>query len=243
MKKVKYLICNFKENKTLVETLKYVEDFRFLPKTTNEIIMAPPLPYFLLFNKSHCKLASQDVSIYEGGAHTGEVSAKQLKSMNATYSLVGHSERRILHNENETILTKKIRNCFNAGLKVIYCIGETKEEKERNKTMVVLERQIGIVLNNFTHSELENIIIAYEPVWAIGTGTKATNSTIYEVISFIKKLINDYYEIDIPVLYGGSINRDNIKELEEITNLDGYLVGNACLDINHLKDIILEIEK
>lgn len=243
MKKVKYLICNFKENKTLVETLKYVEDFRKLPRTKLELVIAPPLPYLLLFNKSHCKLASQDVSIYEGGAHTGEVSAKQLKSMNATYSLVGHSERRILHNENETVLIKKIRNCFNAGLKVIYCIGETKEEKERNKTMAVLERQIGRVLNNFTHSELENIIIAYEPVWAIGTGEKASNSIIFEVTSFIKKLIYDYYEVEMPVLYGGSINRDNIKELEEIENLDGYLVGNASLNVSHLEDIITEIDK
>ena len=238
---MKYLICNLKENMTLTETLKYLEDYRSIPKTNLKIIMCPSYPYLLLFNKNNSLLGSQDVSIYQSGAHTGEVSAVQLASINCHYSLIGHSERRRTYNENEVVIARKIRNCFDAGLKVIYCIGETLEEKERLKTMSVLEKQLGRVLNNFKREELENIIIAYEPVWAIGTGKKASNIIIYEVINFIKKLLKEYYELDIPVLYGGSINKDNIIELEKIDLLDGYLLGKSSLNIEELKQIINKI--
>ena len=240
---MKYLVCNFKENKTLGEILKYLEDYRNIPKTQLQIIVCPSYPYLLLFNKSNCLLGSQDVSIYQKGSHTGEVSALQLASVNCKYAIIGHSERRTLYNENEIVLSKKINNCFSAGLKVIYCIGETLEERERLKTMSVLEKQIGRVLNNFKREELKNIIIAYEPIWAIGTGKKASNIIIYEVISFIKKLLKEYYELDIPVLYGGSVNKDNIEELEQLLIIDGYLLGKSSLDIEELSEIINKINK
>lgn len=221
-------MCNLKENKTLTEFNDYITEIEKL-NNKEQLVIFPSHIYLSLMHNYNIPFGSQDVSIYEVGSNTGEVSASQIKSAGASYSIIGHSERRDKFNEDEYLLNKKIKNCFNTNLKVIYCIGETLEEKLRQKTYQVLEKQIAKIFNSLSHEDMKNIIIAYEPIWAIGSGKTAVKEDIEEITTFIKRLILDYYEINIKVLYGGSVNKDNISSLNKIKNLDGFLIGKASL--------------
>ncbi|MBQ3298502.1 MAG: triosephosphate isomerase [Bacilli bacterium] len=204
------------------EYLKEIEKIYFRGK----LILCPT--YLNLTVETDVLLGAQDVSPFEDGAHTGEISAKQLSSIGVKYSIVGHSERRL--NETEEELFNEIKRLLENNMTPILCIGERKVDREKGSTKAVIGNQLSSVVNYLTENERSNVIIAYEPVWAIGTGEIPTNDEIQEVISFIKsKLPNN------KVLYGGSANEENIDELKKIEGIDGYLVGGLSLKPDKLQ--------
>lgn len=238
---MKYLICNLKSNKTFDEIVTYEHNLRTIPKSNINLIICPSTPYLICFSKDNYILSSQDISRYTGSNFTGETTASQLASLGCSYTLIGHCERRAYFKEDATIITNKIKNALSKGIKPIYIIGETKEEHSRGKTMHIIESQIGRVLNNFKREEIKNMIIVYEPVWAVNNSDVVNIKDISDTISFIKVLIKDYYELEIPILYGGGVNEKNIRDLNSISKLDGVLVGEASLDIEKLKSIYFAI--
>lgn len=239
---MKYLICNLKANKNLNQILTYEHELRKIPKSNTKIIVCPPNPFMVCFRKDNYILGSQDVSKFENGPYTGEVTASQLASLNVKYSLIGHCERKAYFNEKENDIVAKIKHCLSAGIKPIYLIGETKEQHDRKKTLFVLEKQIARVLNEFKREDIKNIILVYEPVWTVDSETILDDREIEEVINFIKKVIYDYYELDLDVLYGGAINKTNIIKLTKIKNIDGILVGKSSLNPETVLDIYNKIK-
>ena len=205
--------------------------------TNHKLILCPTflnIPRADLENKNYL-LGAQNVSSNSSGAFTGEISAEQLKEENVKYCIVGHSERRLLQKESLKEISSKIKNLQEQNIIPILCVGETKEEKEDNRTIDVIKREILSAIEN--QIDIEKIIIAYEPIWAIGTGVIPKNEEIKKVISEIKKILPSN-----KVLYGGSCNENNIKELNNITEIDGYLLGGISLKINNLQELLLNCD-
>ena len=236
---MKYLVCNFKNKLLKDDILKYNISLGEI-ETKIKLVLCPPSIYLSYFNKSGYELGVQDISSFMDRTITGEIEASQVKSLGATYVIIGHSERRIYKHEINIDFINKINNALENNLKVIYCIGETLSDKENGNTFQVLEKQISEVLNNV---EIKDIMIAYEPVWAIGTGKVPSVKEIKENIEFINDIIYEKYENKLDILYGGSVNDENIGELCSIKGLSGFLVGGASLDVNKVKGMILEMEK
>ena len=236
---MKYLICNFKNKLLKEDIIKYNNSLGDI-ETKIKLILCPPSIYLSLFDKTGYDLGVQDISSFMDKTITGEIDASQVKSLGATYVIVGHSERRMYKHEINIDFINKINNALENKLNVIYCIGETLSDKENGSTYEVLEKQISEVLNNV---EIKNIMIAYEPVWAIGTGNVPSVKEIKENIEFVNDLLYEKYEIKLDILYGGSVNDENIEELCGIKGLSGFLVGGASLDVDKVKGMILEIEK
>ena len=172
-------------------------------------------------------LGAQNVSEKINGGTTGEISASQLKSMGATLSIVGHSERRQDQNEKSENIVNKLNRLQEQGLNAILCVGESKEQRDEGLAKEFVYQEITEVFDNINKDYFENITIAYEPIWAIGTGVIPTNEEIIDMTNYIKDLVNEKYNIDIKVLYGGSVNKNNIDELNKIDIVDGYLIGGA----------------
>ena len=236
---MKYLVCNFKNKLLKNEIIEYNNSLQEIDGNHKLIIM-PPFPFISLFTKNRYNLGAQDISSFIDKTITGEVTGEQIKSLGCNYVLVGHSERRIYKNEINIDFINKINNALENDLNVIYCIGETLQDKENGDTFIVLEKQVSEVLNNV---EIKNIIIAYEPIWAIGTGQTPSKEDIIETIDFIKDMIYEKYETKLEVLYGGSVSEKNIAELLKINALDGFLVGGASLDIDSVKKMLQEMQK
>ena len=236
---MKYLICNFKNKLLKEDIIKYNNSLGDI-EIKIKLVLCPPSIYLSLFDKTGYDLGVQDISSFMDKTITGEIEASQVKSLGATYVIVGHSERRIYKHEINIDFINKINNALENKLNVIYCIGETLSDKENGSTYEVLEKQISEVLNNV---EIKNIMIAYEPVWAIGTGNVPSVKEIKENIEFINDLLYEKYEIKLDILYGGSVNDENIEELCDIKGLSGFLVGGASLDVNKVKGMILGMEK
>lgn len=236
---MKYLICNFKNKLLKDDILKYNRNLGEI-ETKVKLVLCPPSIYLSLFDKNGYDLGVQDISSFMDRTITGEIEANQIKSLGATYVIVGHSERRIYKHEINIDFINKINNALENNLNVIYCVGETLRDKENGSTFEILEKQISEVLNNV---EIKNIMIAYEPVWAIGTGNVPSIKEIKENMEFISDLLYEKYECKLDILYGGSVNDENIGELCSIKGLSGFLVGGASLDVNKVKGIILEMEK
>ena len=236
---MKYLVCNFKNKLLKDDILKYNKSLVDI-ETKVKLVLCPPSIYLDMFDKSGYELGVQDISSFMDKTITGEIEATQVKSMGAKYVIVGHSERRIYRHEINIDFINKINNAVENVLNVIYCIGETLNEKENGRTYEVLEKQISEVLNNV---EIKNIMIAYEPVWAIGTGKVPEADEIKENIKFINDIIMEKYEEKLDILYGGSVNETNIGELCTIKGLNGFLVGGASLDPNKVKGMLIEMEK
>lgn len=236
---MKYLICNFKNKLLKDDILKYNRNLGEI-ETKVKLVLCPSSIYLSLFDKNGYDLGVQDISSFMDRTITGEIEANQIKSLGATYVIVGHSERRIYKHEINIDFINKINNALENNLNVIYCVGETLRDKENGSTFEILEKQISEVLNNV---EIKNIMIAYEPVWAIGTGNVPSIKEIKENIEFISDLLYEKYECKLDILYGGSVNDENIGELCSIKGLSGFLVGGASLDVNKVKGMILEMEK
>lgn len=236
---MKYLICNLKSNLTLNEIINYEHGLRKFPKSNVNLIICPSYPYLVFFRKGEYLLGSQDISSYPSGAYTGEVNATQLKSMNVSYSLVGHRDRRTYFKEDDKTIVTKLKNAIVNDIKPIYIIGETKEEKLRGKTMSVLERQLTRILNKFSSDELKNFVIAYEPVWAVNSDDYIDKKELKEIILFLKKIIKNNYELELPIVYGGGINKDNV--LEFISLVDGYLICSSAQKTKDLEEIYNKI--
>ena len=241
---MKYLVCNLKANKLKDDIALYEENISNIVDDLNiEFIICPPTPFLYLFQNDNYKLGSQDVSQFGIGSYTGENTAEQLSSLNVKYTLVGHSERRNLLNEDEATIISKIKKAYHSHIQPIYFIGEQNASKEESEANKILERQISHIINEVPDYKREKLIIVYEPVWAIGTGLTPTLSEITARINFIKKIIKEYYDLSLPVLYGGSVNENNIDELITVGVLDGFVVGESSLETENLKKIYEKIQK
>ncbi len=181
------------------------------------------------------EVGAQNCYFENKGAFTGEISPVALKDLGCSFTLIGHSERRALFNENEELLLKKIKAALAAGLEVVYCIGENLSERENGLTEKVLSRQLSILKS-------EKLIVAYEPVWAIGTGKTASPQMADDAHSFIKKTLRGQ-NLDLPVLYGGSVKPENIGDLWKMPNINGFLVGGASLLPQDFQDMVNRLAK
>ncbi len=231
---------NWKMNKTFPEGVELINDIKDKDNTNENVslIIAPP---FILVKKaahilkeSKISVAGQNCANQEQGAYTGEVSAQMIKSTGASYVILGHSERRAYYHETDEIINTKIKLCLKNELTPIVCCGEVLEERENNKHFEVVAKQIKGMFEEITADQFKNIIIAYEPVWAIGTGKTATPGQAQEIHHFIRETIKNSYGSkiadDLSILYGGSCKPSNAKELFANPDVDGGLIGGASLN-------------
>ena len=230
---MKLVIGNFKMNLLKKDIDNYLNEFK--DKKYQNVIFCPSYIYLNDFINKGYSVGSQDLSNMDNGAYTGEVSSSQLKSLGVEYSIIGHSERRQYHNDSK-LVNDKLKKCFSNDIVPILCIGETKEEYENGKTLDILRNEIDEAFNNIDN--FKDLIIAYEPIWAIGTGLVPSNEIIFNTIDYIKKYIQDEYKFNFRVLYGGSVSNKNIEELEKISNIDGYLVGGCSTKANEFIQLI-----
>jgi triosephosphate isomerase len=211
-----------------------------------DIIICPPFTSLSeaaeLVKNTKIKLGAQNMHFEDKGAFTGEVSAAMLKSVGCEYVILGHSERRAIFNESDEIINRKIKKALGSGLKPIFCIGETLQQREGGIMNDVIKRQVTEGLQHISKGEMEKVIIAYEPVWAIGTGVTATPQQAQEVHVYVRQLINNIFGEDtaqeLIIQYGGSVKPDNARELLSQSDIDGALVGGACLEADSFLKII-----
>lgn len=243
----KIIAGNWKMNNDIFQTAELVKGILPLVKESQStVIVCPPFTSLViaqqLLKDSNVALGAQDVSLFDSGAYTGEISIGMLKSAGCSYVIVGHSERRQYHAETNEIINKKAKKVLDAGLLPIICIGETLDEREKGITGQILTTQTKGVLSGLSSSEVEKSIIAYEPVWAIGTGKTATKEQAEEAHQLIRKVISQLYSWStaekVIIQYGGSVKPENAKELLSQPNIDGALVGGACLKADSFAAII-----
>ena len=227
------IVLNHKSNLDQEEYSKYIENFSSL-ETKHQLVVCPSFINIGQLPANNIVLGAQNISSHPSGAHTGEISAKQLKSYNVEYVIIGHSERRKEQQESLFELNKKIKQALKSNINPILCVGETKEERSSGQIETILKEEITTAITSLSKEDQEKIIIAYEPIWSIGTGLIPSNKDISKTINYIKKLLPN-----TKVLYGGSVNEENIDIIKKISNLDGYLIGGLSLHPEKLK-ILLE---
>lgn len=243
---------NWKMNNNLSEAIQLVSDLKseLDGKILNaDVIIAPPVialeAVSSLVKDSVIKLAAQNMHPSDSGAFTGEISASMLQSVGCNYVILGHSERRTIFGETDKFINEKVKQAFKCGLTPILCCGESLEERENEITFSVIEKQLKIGLEGLENSQIESTIIAYEPIWAIGTGKTASPEQAQEVHKFIRDLITKLSSAEVAanvtIQYGGSVKPDNAKELLSKPDIDGALVGGACLKADSFRDIILSV--
>ena len=248
MKKRMIVAANWKMNKNLSEASEFLEklDFHLDENISQSSVIIFP-PFIGLeslagkFNSNNFYLGSQNFHYEESGAFTGEVSISMLEHIGIDYAIIGHSERRSLFYENDNLINKKIRSCLASSINPIFCIGESLEQRDSDLTEKKLSDQLKSGLENIDASKLDKLIIAYEPIWAIGTGKTATVDQIYSTHQQIKGILNELFNdesYDLPILYGGSVNDKNAKEIGMIDNVSGFLIGGASLKIETFCEII-----
>ena len=206
--------------------------------TTSSVVICPTSLYIPYFLKHRYSVGIQNICEYENGQYTGEISATQANEMGIKYALVGHSERRIYYNEDNDLINEKIKHILKAGITPVLCVGETSEEKNLFKTKKVLKSDLISCLNKIEPDDIEKIIIAYEPIWAIGTKRIPTMAEIKSNVKYIKDLIKQIYKKEVRVIYGGSVNPNNIEKLNKIDNVDGFLVGGSSTKADEFLKII-----
>src|SRR5262245_12718383 len=246
--KIPFICGNWKMYRTVAETVKYVKEFRSLVKDVVgvEIAIAPPFTALHAAAEaaraSNVAIAAQDLYWEREGAFTGAVSGAMVREAGAEYVLVGHSERRTLFGETDASVNRKTQAALSAGLVPIVCIGETLDQRERNETFDVLDRQIKQGLDRVTAEQIGLLVIAYEPVWAIGTGRNATPAQAAEAHGHIRQRLRQWFGNDAAeqchVIYGGSVKTDNISDLVGQKDVDGALVGGASLDLRGFYEIV-----
>jgi triosephosphate isomerase (TIM) len=248
MKRTPLIAGNWKMYKTGSQAVETAGKLAGLCQGINDIdVMIAPtflsLPLVVSAVQGSCvKVGAQNLYFEKEGAYTGEVSADMIKSAGAEYAIIGHSERRQYFGETDASVRKKIQATLLAGLKPILCIGETDSEREDEKTFLVLDKQVSDGLKGFGLDELDGLILAYEPVWAIGTGKSANAGQVEEVHQYLRSLLTRLFSEELSgrtrILYGGSVKPENAQTLMGIEDVDGALVGGASLDADTFINII-----
>lgn len=238
---------NWKMNNNKEETKALIKEIAPLVKDAScEVVVCVPFTSIETARKAargtNIQLGAQNVHWANNGAFTGEISASMLTELKVKYVIVGHSERRQYFGETDETVNKRAKAALKAGMKVIICVGETLEEREAGKTAEVVMRQTEIALKDITKQELKRVVIAYEPVWAIGTGRTATPEDADDTIKFIRKVVRKYYGRSsgqsIRIQYGGSMKPSNVKELMAMPQIDGGLIGGASLKAEDFAKIV-----
>jgi len=246
--RIPFIAGNWKMFKTVSEAVVLVKELRTALKDVDrvEIVLAPPFTALHAVaeaaRNTNIGVAAQNLYWEREGAFTGEVSPDMVREAGAEFAILGHSERRRLFGESDAIVNRKTMAAIGAGLTPIVCIGETLEERERDETLAVLDRQIKDGLDRITAEQVAEIVLAYEPVWAIGTGRTATAAQAGEAHAHIRTRLRQWFGADAAerchIIYGGSVKPDNIKELIAEADVDGALVGGASLDVRGFADIV-----
>ncbi len=248
MEKRKMIAGNWKMNKTNDEALVLVKEL--LEEVSNnkdkDILIAPPFTALSeiskLIKSSNIKLGAQNMYFEDKGAFTGQISSSMLKSAGCEYVILGHSECRIIFSETDELINKKIKHALEVNLIPIFCVGETLKEREEGLTNKIIDNQIKKGLNSIEEKLAKNIIIAYEPVWAIGTGKTASPEDADKVHAEIRKTLTGIYNLELAqntrILYGGSMNEENAKSLLSMPNIDGGLIGGASLVASKFSRIV-----
>ena len=243
----KVIAGNWKMNMLPNETMEYIDAFsKLVADSENEVILCVPytdLFYALLTaQNTNIKIGAQNMHWKESGAYTGEITPKMLKSIGVEYVILGHSERRQYYNETDETVNKKIKAAFENELKPIVCVGETLEEREAGKTADIITNQTRLALEGLTNEQVKNTIIAYEPIWAIGTGKTATsedaNNSIIAIRDELKRIYGEEVSEEVIIQYGGSVKSSNAKELFSTSDIDGGLVGGASLKPDEFSKIV-----
>ena len=246
----KVIAGNWKMNMLPNEAIAFIEEFTSLVKDTeNEVVLCVPytdLFYSLLTaQNTNIKIGAQNMHWEEKGAYTGEVSPQMLKSIGVQYVILGHSERRQYFNETDETVNKKLKAAFENELKPIVCVGETLEQRESGITAEIITSQTRLALTGLTDEQVKSTIIAYEPIWAIGTGKTATSEDANNSIKEIRKEIEKIYGKDVAecviIQYGGSVKSSNAKELFNMSDIDGGLVGGASLKPDEFAKIVMSV--
>ena len=242
----KVIAGNWKMNMLPADTINFIEGLVSRVKDTDsEVILC--VPYTDLFYAWHATegtnihIGAQNMHWEEKGAYTGEISGQMLKSIGVEYVIIGHSERRQYFAETDETVNKKIKAAFENELKPIVCVGETLEQREAGQTETIITKQIELALEGLTNEQVRNTIIAYEPIWAIGTGKTATSEDANNSIKAIRNKITSIYgdvAQDVIIQYGGSVKSSNAKELFGTSDIDGALVGGASLKVDEFEKIV-----
>jgi triosephosphate isomerase len=248
-----FIAGNWKMYKTVADAVKFVKEFRVMVKDIEdvEIVLAPAFTALHAAaeaaRNSNVGISAQNLYWEREGAFTGEVSGPMIREAGAEYVIIGHSERRTYFGETDATVNRKTAAAFAASLTPIVCIGETLDQRERNETFDVLDRQIKDGLAGVTGAQLGQLVIAYEPVWAIGTGRNATPQQAAEAHGHIRKRLRQWFGAEAAeqchVIYGGSVKPDNIRDLVTQPDVDGALVGGASLDVRSFFSIVSSSRK
>ena len=251
--RIPFIAGNWKMFKTVPEAVVFAKEFKSVVKdvTDVEIVVAPT---FLAVHavaealrNTNVGVAAQDLYWEKEGAFTGEVSAQMIKEAGAEHVIIGHSERRRLFGETDKTVNKKLMAALLANVEPIVCVGETLDEREGGQMLAVLDRQLKDGLDGLNGGQVANLVIAYEPVWAIGTGRVATAAQAQDAHAHIRGRLKQWFGADAAegchILYGGSVKADNVAELVGQTDVDGALVGGASLDVKGFGDIVLRSRK
>ncbi len=246
--RIPFVAANWKMNKTVSESLDYIHMFNTFEqvKSKIEVVLAPPFtslyPAAQAASNTTTLIAGQDLHWEAEGAYTGKVSAEMLKEAGATYVIIGHSERRHIFGETDNDVNRKVHAAIKNGLKPILCVGETLDNREAKQTMSILDRQLTASLMNLPVDHVQRLIVAYEPVWAIGTGHVATPEQAQEVHAHIRLHIGQIFGQDTAshcrIIYGGSVKQTNVAETVSQPDVDGVLVGGASLDPKSFLQIV-----
>ena len=239
---------NWKMNENIAESVELVSQLREMVSDVSEVEIVVAPPYTALgsvadaIKGSNIFLSAQNIFWEESGAFTGEVAPLMLKDIGCQYAIVGHSERRQYFGETNETVNKRLKAALKVSLAPIVCVGEVLEEREAEKTLDVIEQQLKEGLNGLSADEMEKVVIAYEPVWAIGTGKTATPDQAQEIHQFIRKLITQIFSKEVAegtrILYGGSVKPDNVDQLMSQKDIDGALVGGASLKAGSFARIV-----
>lgn len=247
-----FIAGNWKMNKTAYEAVQLVQELSYLTEEVKpeevDVVVCPPfvalksVSTFVEYEKPNFTLGAQNMHWEKEGAYTGEISPLMLKDLRVEYVILGHSERRLYFFETDEMVSKKVRAAYDNGLIPILCVGETLEERDSSQTNQVVQRQLFTVLDNLSSEEVERLIVAYEPVWAIGTGKSAFPETANDVARYLRALVGSKFNPEVAkklrILYGGSVTPENVQEFTAEPDIDGVLVGGASLEASKFAAII-----
>ena len=242
----KLVAGNWKMNLNYKEAMSLFNSMNNIVNSDVEVILCPPSIYLseLCKHLNKVKLAAQNVSNYKSGAYTGEVSAEMLNNIGVEYCLVGHSERRSMFHDSDEIINAKVHLLLENNVSPIFCCGESFSQREKGQQNEIIKEQLAVGLSGLSENQIMNCIIAYEPVWAIGTGLTASSDQAQEMHSYIRNYLKDKFNLqneilnEIPILYGGSCNAGNAADLFSKNDVNGGLIGGAALNADSFTTII-----